>query len=440
MADGSASDPIAAAAAAQQAEDFGAAENELRRALEDNPAHPMIRNNLAALVARRGDTVAALEILDDLIADEPGFVSAQFNRANALLALDRAGDAIDAFRRVVALEPDHVDAHRALAFQWLARGDRDRAMDHFARTYDLRRGEGRTGIAEESLRTASAAKLTHDSELFRHLPPRARYGQRFETLARLYDGIAAELGDGVADLTDAQLETLGFDYNTALHVIDAPEIFSGGINPDLDTDAIQASWEERDTGVITIDDLLTPKALSLLQRFLTQSTIWHDLNHIVGFVATYLEDGFACPLVLQIADEFRTALPDLLGPHPLTQAWAFKALTGDRPIDVHADDAAISLNFWITPDSANRDPDTGGLVVYESPPPYDWPIVDYDADQARIRKFLDDNGERAVIVPYRENRGVLFESRLFHGTDRPDFAPGYENHRINITLLFGDSR
>ena len=177
----------------------------------------------------------------------------------------------------------------------------------------------------------------------------------------------------------------------------------------------------------------------MLQRFLTQSTIWHDLNHIVGFVATYLEDGFACPLVLQIADEFRTALPDLLGPHPLTQAWAFKALTGDRPIDVHADDAAISLNFWITPDSANRDPDTGGLVVYESPPPSDWPIVDYDADQARIRKFLDDNGERAVIVPYRENRGVLFESRLFHGTDRPDFAPGYENHRINITLLFGDS-
>ena len=438
MATGPADDAVFRGMAAQQAGDFDAAETAFRQALNDDPAQPIVLNNLAALIARRGDTAAALELLNGLVAEEPGYVSAQFNRANALLALGRAGDAIAAFRAVTALDPDHIDAHRALAFQWLAQGDRGRAMDHFARTYDLRRGEGRTGIAGKSLRTTSDEKLKHDADLFRHLPPRARDGQRFETLARLYDGVAAELGEGVADLTDAQLETLGPDYNTALHVIDAPEIFSGAVNPGLDADAIQTSWNDRGTGIVAIDDLLTPRALSLLQRFLTQSTVWHDFTHIGGFVATYLEDGFACPLVLQIADEFRSTLPGLLGPHPLTQAWAFKALTGDRPIALHADDAAISLNFWVTPDSANRDPETGGLIVYQAPPPSDWPIVDYDADQTRIQAFLAENGDSAVTVPYRENRGVLFESRLFHGTDRPDFAPGYENHRINITLLFGD--
>jgi hypothetical protein len=26
---------------------------------------------------------------------------------------------------------------------------------------------------------------------------------------------------------------------------------------------------------------------------------------------------------------------------------------------------------------------------------------------------------------------------MFHGSDAPNFAPGYENMRINITLLFG---
>ena len=41
------------------------------------------------------------------------------------------------------------------------------------------------------------------------------------------------------------------------------------------------------------------------------------------------------------------------------------------------------------------------------------------------------------MVPYRENRAVLFESRLFHRSDAPEFATGYENHRINLTLLFG---
>jgi hypothetical protein len=45
-------------------------------------------------------------------------------------------------------------------------------------------------------------------------------------------------------------------------------------------------------------------------------------------------------------------------------------------------------------------------------------------------------GER-LTVPYRENRAVLFDSRLFHCSDVPKFAQGYENHRINVTLLFG---
>ena len=43
-------------------------------------------------------------------------------------------------------------------------------------------------------------------------------------------------------------------------------------------------------------------------------------------------------------------------------------------------------------------------------------------------------------VPYRANRAVLFDSSLLHQTD-PDFAflPGYDNHRINLTLLFGNT-
>ena len=46
-------------------------------------------------------------------------------------------------------------------------------------------------------------------------------------------------------------------------------------------------------------------ALDSLRRFLLESTIWHDFSHIDGFVASYLEDGLACPLLLQIADELR---------------------------------------------------------------------------------------------------------------------------------------
>ncbi|MEE2996639.1 MAG: tetratricopeptide repeat protein [Pseudomonadota bacterium] len=431
-------DAIKRAMAAQQMGDDTAEENACREALEINPKHPVMRHNLSALLARRGETVVALEFLDALVEDEPGYTSAHFNRGGVLISLGRTEDAIKAFLNVTSLDPNHIDAHRALGFQWLALGNRDRSLDHFARTYDLRRGEGRIGVAEKSLHSTSSEKLQHDADLFRCLLLSTRAGQRFETLARLYEQVAAGLRVGVVELSEEQLETLGSDYNTSIYSVDAPEIFGGALNPDIDATAIEASWKASETGVVTIDNLLTERGLALLQKFLQQSTIWHDFTHIGGFVATYLEDGMACPLVLQIADEFRAALPGLLGPHPLTQAWAFKALGSGRSIDIHADDAAISLNFWVTPDDANRNPDKGGLVVYCYPPPSDWSIVDYDSDRARIRTFLAENGSSAITVPYRENRGVLFESRLFHGTDRPDFSSGYANHRINVTMLFGN--
>jgi hypothetical protein len=192
-----------------------------------------------------------------------------------------------------------------------------------------------------------------------------------------------------------------------------------------------------DAGAVYCDHLLTPDALGRLRAFLRESTIWHDFSHIGGFVASYLEDGLACPLILQIADEIRGTFAELLRDHPLSQAWAFKGLKPASAVDVHADDGAISVNFWVTPNEANQKPDRGGLVVSLVTPPADWQISDYEADQKRIVAFLEQNPHDQLKVPYRDNRAVLFESRLFHWSDAPEFAPGYENHRINLTFLYG---
>jgi len=104
---------------------------------------------------------------------------------------------------------------------------------------------------------------------------------------------------------------------------------------------------------------------------------------------------------------------------------------------LHADDATMSLNFWMTPEAASRDPSRGGLALWRAAPPAGWKIADYDGDAGRIAAFVADRAADRVVVPYRENRAVLFDSRLFHASDAPDFAPGYEDRRINITLLYG---
>jgi hypothetical protein len=102
---------------------------------------------------------------------------------------------------------------------------------------------------------------------------------------------------------------------------------------------------------------------------------------------------------------------------------------------MHADFARVNLNFWLTPDSANREPGRGGLVVCKRAAPEDWTFADYNDDEARITAMTAD-AERAMI-PYRRNRAVLFDARLFHASDAVDFGDRYDEHRINVTLLFG---
>jgi tetratricopeptide (TPR) repeat protein len=410
------------------------AEVAYRAALAIVPGDPAVTHNLGVTIAAQGHHRAALDCFDEALRADPGFVSAHYNRAVALMALGDTRAAIKSFERAAALEPQHHEAHRILGFLWLAQGERGRALDHLARTYDLRRGDDRTAIALKSLTTATRHKLEHDAEQFLYLSRRTRHRLRFELLARTYRAIAEQIA-GEATLSDAQIAALGDDYNTPIHLRAAPEMVGRAVNERPDLAALTARFEEQ--GAAVVDDLLSPQALGSLHRFLLESTIWHDFLHIDGFVASYLEDGLACPLLLQIAVEMRQAFPDVLGPHSLSQAWAFKGLREESTVDIHADAAAVSVNFWVTPAKANLDPGSGGLVVFRLAPPDDWEIKDYDVDQERIVTFLEKNPGNGLVVPYRQNRAVLFRSRLFHHSDRPKFASGYENHRINLTLLYG---
>jgi hypothetical protein len=118
------------------------------------------------------------------------------------------------------------------------------------------------------------------------------------------------------------------------------------------------------------------------------------------------------------------------------RATGFKYDSRLSGIAIHADFAAVNVNFWITPDEANLDPASGGLVVWDTPAPVGWNFAKYN-DVPAARDFLARAGARPVTVPYRANRAVIFESDLFHETDRIAFKDGYPDRRINITLLYG---
>jgi hypothetical protein len=76
--------------------------------------------------------------------------------------------------------------------------------------------------------------------------------------------------------------------------------------------------------------------------------------------------------------------------------------------------------------------------VYDAEAPLDWNFDTFNNNSKQIRKSLSDRDSGKTVVPYAENRIVLFNSNLFHETDTIDFKQGYENRRINVTMLFGN--
>ena len=220
------------------------------------------------------------------------------------------------------------------------------------------------------------------------------------------------------------------------------------INPKLDTAAIERQWFGQDDahkhgpGIIVVDDILSPQALTALQRIMWESTVWYQTKlplKFGGYCGAYIDDGLHDRVLLQLAKALQEKLPRILKMHPLKYLWAYKYDSDYTGINLHADQAAVNVNIWLTPDDANLDPTSGGLVVFTAKPPPDWDFAQYNTDTDFVRdQLLKPTGFANVTVPYRENRAVIFDSALFHQTDKFHFRKGYTNRRINLTLLYGD--
>jgi hypothetical protein len=109
--------------------------------------------------------------------------------------------------------------------------------------------------------------------------------------------------------------------------------------------------------------------------------------------------------------------------------WAYKCDATLTALGIHADAAAVNVNFWITEDEANLDPEQGGLLVYTEDAPREWGFAKFNTDRAAIERHLAASGAVPLRVPYRSNRAVLFDSDLFHASDRPRFREGYVHRR-----------
>ncbi|MFE4695629.1 tetratricopeptide repeat protein [Streptomyces sp. NPDC056738] len=402
----------------------------------------------ASVVARTRATVEAgrtdetARVLGDALLGDPQNHPARRELALLLVASGRRDEALTLLRdelrqgdRELAWAPDVLKAA-------LEHGDFPLAEACASLFAHLRWGAGSDPAARSTI-PLSVPKLRHDIDQMHHLRRLGllgpEYGPVIDSYQAVRDRLAAQGPDAREPLDSDANRCITDTYNRLLHVRDSPRV-ERALSRRWDPACVEERYLANAPGVVYVDDFLTEEALDELYRFCLESTVWFGNRYAHGRLGALMQDGFMSPLLMQIAEELRAALPRLIGDrYPLRQMWGFKC-GPEVPADVttHADFAAVNVNFWVTPDEANADDSSGGLVVHDVDAPMSWGFDTYNGRQDVIGPFLRGRRARSMIIPYRRNRAVIFNSDLFHASDAVRFRPGYENLRINVTMLYGD--
>lgn len=411
----------------------------LEKALTLKPDYAEAYNSYGVVLRERGKWDQAKTAYERAISLNPRNAEAHCNLGMILFERERIDEAEDQFQRAVSVKPHYAKAHHHLGLVRLWKQNLDGALREFRTSADLIHNHGRPVRIQALL----PSRIKHDAEQIQYLAEhgvsRSFNPQYAATLFSLRQKVmkAGEANQPVR-LGRQESQALAPSLNRILHYAENPVLPQGALNPDLDVADVERRYHASNPEILVIDALLRPEAVNALRQFCWESTVWKK-NYDDGYVGAFLGEGFSSPLLLQVAEELRTTFPRIFRRHRLLQAWAFKQDSTRRPLNVHADAAAVNVNFWITADEANLDPSRGGLIVWNKEAPKDWDFNVYNskAFKPKIMEFLEHAGASPVKVPYRENRALIFNSDLFHESDVCTFRDDYESRRINVTFLYG---
>lgn len=372
--------------------------------------------------------------------------------AEAILGLGWARESFRQWQQVVLSDPASVAWLHDMATSAMHRGDLARAAELATLNAGLRLGsrwyprDRDPSIPVIQLRDTgirlTIPKLRHDIEQFAYLQQRGVLGEEFTSTIEEYERVIArleKLGPEASEpLEGEERRSIGHVYNRIVHVRDTPRV-PRALSTQWVPGATEDEYFGHPLGLVVVDNFLSEEALDSLRLFCLESTVWSANHYRHGRLGSFFRDGFNCPLLIQIAEELREALPHLIGQrYPLRQLWGFKYGATLPERSTHADFAALNVNFWITPESANLDPNSGGLLVYNIEAPPDWDFDTYNRRSDVIHAFLESRNATAINIPYRANRAIIFNSDLFHSTAPMEFREDYEERRVNITFLYGD--
>ena len=397
-----------------------------------------IARNEAERLVQNLEFAAAVEVLEGVVDREPT-LPVLYLLASTSLELGNVDTALRYATAAVESDPSSAPARDVLAKVHVAQEDFASALADLEAVAALGRDE-RLAAAPAQYSIPAHFAL-HNVEQLEHILATGTSAERSAAGALL--GGLPSLRSGLVDVINAangEAPWVSVNPVNGRMFADPPyvkvseERLPAYLNPDVDYGLIQQALAAGER-VQIIDDFLTSEALDQLRKFCLESTVWRH-PYQFGYVGAFPQHGFASVSLFAVAEEFLSAMGESMADFQLAAWWAFVYDAQLPGTDIHGDDADYSLNVWITPDSANLDPDSGGLVMWDELAPSEWSYDDYNSGGDKVRRYLEEQNAESTVIPYRSNRAVLFEGHLFHKTDDFTFKPGYENRRRSVTILF----
>src|SRR5215212_9131452 len=168
------------------------AERALRRGLEECPASPEIRDELAAhLLAQNKNLKEALSLAEEAVALGQDEIRHLYTLGEVRLALGDEEGSAKAYRSVLNLDPEDPNAHLEMGLYHERRGEVERAEEHFIESLKQEPGNPRALYSYASLYYATDDLETAEDLLVRAVTVDAGYSPALSALA----SIRARRGD-----------------------------------------------------------------------------------------------------------------------------------------------------------------------------------------------------------------------------------------------------
>ncbi len=275
--------------------------------------------------------------------------------------------------------------------------------------------------------------IKHEYEQIRHIDSDTDGIRNMKITQDFYDSL-----EKLNSKSPDQFKEDDYIFISKLHKIKynkPPKVRDNYINQKLNFNEIEMMYTSSDPEIVVIDDFLTQDFLEDLRVFFRCANIF-KYPYSRGYIGAFIGKGMANKALLEFSTELKKSLKKIFLNYYLSQAWSFKYDAKREGIGVHADDAKVNVNFWITNDSANTNSDNGGMIIWKKTPNDNASFKDFNSLDS-IDKIKDEVKDTDFMrIPYKSNRAVIFNSKLYHVTDKIEFKDNYKDRRVNVTFLY----